>query len=140
MRVLLVVLVNLCAVVGATPQGRLQVEAQRWAEAWEAKDSRSLTALMAERGVRLRLPGEEYMLIKPRQAAAALQVFLGRYGPGETRITRLSPAGETSEEGFAEIRWVTGSPGMTDPVIFTLFVGYTLEGGSWSVSEIRVLF
>jgi hypothetical protein len=121
-------------------QARLNVEASAFAEAWTLMDTDALMAMMAERGIRLRLPGEEYELLQPRRARAALKVFLHRYASGEVEINRTSPTGEGSREGFAEIRWTTGSPGSAEPVIFWIFVGYELVEGRWAVTEIRVLF
>jgi hypothetical protein len=95
---------------------------------------------MAREGIRLHLPGEDHQLIRPHQARAALDVFLRQYSSGRTEVSRISPTGEGSEEGFAEVRWVTGSPGLAEPVIFTVFIGYGLTGDGWVVTEIRVLF
>jgi len=121
-------------------QTRLSRETALFAEAWVGRDVRALGDLMAEGGIRLHLPGEEHQLIRPRQAQAALEVFLGQYNPGRVEVNRISPTGEGSEEGFAEIRWITGSPGVAEPVIFTVFVGYGLAESGWAVTEIRVLF
>ena len=120
-------------------QGGLQGEAVRWAQAWTGKDSHALAGFMAGEGIRLHLPGEEHLSIRPRQAEAALRVFLRSYEAGEASITRVSPIGGGAREGFAEIRWVTGSPGSREPVIFTLFVGYALGDEGWAVTEIRIL-
>jgi hypothetical protein len=95
---------------------------------------------MAADGIRLHLPEEEHVLIRPRQARAAMDAFLERYGAGETRLTRAPLAGGSTDRGFAEIQWNTTSPGLPDPVIFTLFVGYVLKNDRWTVTEIRVLF
>lgn len=121
-------------------QARLNVEASAFAEAWGRKDTDALVVMMAERGIRLHLPGEEYELLQPRRARATLQVFLHRYATGEMEINRTSPTGGGSREGFAEILWTTGSPGSAEPVIFSIFVGYELVEGRWAVTEIRVLF
>jgi hypothetical protein len=123
-----------------SPQPALEAEAVRFAEAWSASDTESLSRLLAEDGIRLHLPEEEHVLIRPRQARAALDAFLGRHGRGEARVTRASLAGGSLDRGFAEIRWATRSPGLPEPVIFTLFVGYSLEDDRWTVTEIRVLF
>ena len=123
-----------------SPQPALEVEAASFAEAWSGKDTRFLSGLMAEEGIRLNLPGEEHILIRPRQARAALDAFLDRHGSGEARVTRASMAGGSLDKGFAEIRWSTSSPGLPEPIIFTLFVGYSFENDRWTVTEIRVLF
>jgi len=134
-------LLTLCALLpGGVLQSILEGEALRFAHAWENEDVELLGEIMQEDGIRLRLPGEEHVLIRPRQARAALSAFLGRYAGGEAQITRVSLAGGDPAKGFAEIRWRTGSPGVTEPVFFTLFVGYSFENENWAVTEIRVLF
>jgi hypothetical protein len=122
-------------------QSALEAEADRFAHAWAEKNVRQLGELMAEAGIRLHLPGEEHQLIRLRQARAALGTFLERYAGGEANVVRVSAAEGGSEKGFAEISWTTGSPGATEPVIFTLFVGYALiDAEGWTVTEIRVLY
>ena len=135
---LLMVLAGLLAY--PPPQSVLDGEAERVALAWSGKDVDQLAGLMAEGGIRLHLPDEEHIKIRPRQARAAIASFLGRYGTGEAAVTRVSLAGETAAKGFAEIRWKTSSPGLSDPVIFTLFVGFLQSDDRWTVTEIRVLF
>jgi hypothetical protein len=125
---------------GPVLQIPLEREAARFAQAWEGEDTRLLGEVMASGGIRLHMPGEQHVLIRPRQAQAALEAFLGRYEGGETAVTRVSMAGGDSGKGFAEIQWRTGSPGVPEPVIFTVFVAYALESGRWVVTEIRVLF
>ncbi len=136
---ILVAILSLAA-AGLASQPALETEAERFAEAWSSSDTEFLTRVLAEGGIRLHLPGEDHVLIRPRQARAALEGFLGRHGPGEALVTRASLAGGSTEKGFAEIRWTTSSPGLPDPVIFILFVGYSLENDRWTVTEIRVLF
>ena len=121
-------------------QSALEVEAGRFARAWGAGDAQALGRSMNPAGIRLHLPGEEHMLIQPRQAQAALRTFMGRYPGGDARVTRVSLAGGDPRKGFAEIRWRTRAQGMGEPAMFTLFVAYSLEDESWLVTEIRVLF
>jgi hypothetical protein len=125
---------------GTALQSVLDGEALSFAQAWERQDTRLLGEVMAGNGIRLHLPGEDHVLIRPRQARAALGAFLRRYAGGEAQIMRVSLAGGNPEKGFAEIRWRTDSPGVAEPVVFTLFVAFAFENESWSVSEIRVLF
>ena len=121
-------------------QSPLEGGALTFAQAWEREDLRFLEEAMAEDGIRLHLPGEEHVLIRPRQARAALGAFLERYSEGEAQVTRVSLAGGDPGKGFAEISWRTGSPGVPEPVSFTLSVAFASEDESWSVTEIRVLF
>lgn len=94
---------------------------------------------MVETGIRLHLPDEEHLLIRPRQAQAALEEFLNRYAAGEALLPRVSLAGDDGQMGFAEIRWQTTSPGLSEAVTFTVFLGYALKDERWTVTEIRVL-
>lgn len=123
----------------APPQSVLEVEASRFAQAWGAGDAVALGRTMNSAGIRLHLPGEEHMLIQPRQAQAALRSFMGRYPGGDARVTRVSLSGGDPRKGFAEIRWRTRAQGVGDLSTFTLFVAFSLEGEVWRVTEIRVL-
>jgi hypothetical protein len=125
---------------GPAAQSILEGEALRFAQAWVGEDLSLLGEIMAEDGIRLHLPGEDHVLIRPRQARAALGAFLDRYSGGEAELTRVSPGVGDPGKGFAEIRWQTGSPGVPEPVILTLFVAFSLVDDRWSVTEIRVLF
>jgi len=122
------------------PQSMLEGEALSFLQAWESEDTRLLGDFMAPEGIRLQLPGEEHLLIQPRQAQAALSAFLRHYSGGEAQISRVSLAGGGSEKGSAEILWKTGSPEVAEPVTFTLFLAYAFENERWLVTEIRVLF
>ena len=121
-------------------QAVLGREALEFAGAWVGKDAAFLGEAMATKGIRLHLPGEVHQVIRPRQAKAALLAFLGRYTAGEASVVRVSETGAPPGKGYAELTWTTSSPGITEPVIFTLFVAYAFENEGWSVSEIRVLF
>ena len=134
-------LVILAALLSYAPgQTALEAEARDFADAWEGEDTGQLRDAMIGKGIRLHLPGEDHVLIRPRQAQAALDAFLDGYSGGEARVSRVSLAEGDLEKGFAEIRWRTGSPGVTEPVIFTLFVAFAFQHESWAVTEIRVLF
>ncbi len=95
---------------------------------------------MRSEGIRLQLQGEEHVSIKPKQAQAALKDFLYRYPARESKVIEVSAAVGDPALGFAEISFQTGAPGLPDPVIFSLFVGYALENDTWRVTEIRVFY
>jgi len=120
-------------------QSTLEEEATLFAGAWTDKDAAALRDRMVATGIRLHLPEEEHVLIRPRQAQAALEEFLSRYGDGEASLSRVSLAGDEGKAGFAEIRWQTTSPGLSEAVTFTVFLGYSLNDERWTVTEIRVL-
>jgi len=67
-----------------------------------------------------------------------LKDIMARNPGGEARISRVFQGGGGPTGGFAEIRWWTRSSGTTEPVIYTIFVGFTLKDETWMVSEIRV--
>lgn len=121
-------------------QSVLREEATRFATAWSGKDTGGLARVLSSGGIRLHLPGEDHLILPPRQAEAALGAFLERYEGGEAVVNRVSPSGAGADRGFAEIRWRTGSPRVSEPVDFTVFVGYAFRNGGWHVTEIRVLF
>lgn len=123
----------------APVQSVLEAEAGRFAQAWSAGDAQALGRSLNPGGIRLHLPGEEHMLIQPRQAQAALRSFLEKYAGGEARVTRVSPAGGDPGKGFAEVRWRARAQGIGEPVMFTVFVAFSLESEGWRVTEIRVL-
>ena len=125
---------------GPPPQVAMEADAQRFAEAWISKDSGYLSGSMLDEGIRLHLPEEEHLLIKPRQAGAALSAFLKLYADGNAEVTNVSQAKGDQRKGYTEIRWTTASPGVPEPVIFTLFVAFALEDDAWRVTEIRVFF
>lgn len=124
---------------GQDLQRTLEEEASAFAKAWKEKNAAGLRDCMLGSGIRLRLPDEEHLLIRPRQAQAALEEFLNRFARGETLLSRAALAGDEGQMGFAEIRWETSSPGLSGPVTFTVFLGYALHDGRWTVTEIRVL-
>ena len=121
-------------------QPSLEEEARTFAQDWAAQDAEALGEVMAEGGIRLHLPGEEHNLVSPRQAKAALTAFLERYEGGDVRISRVALTGESPDRGYSELAWATGSPGVTGPVRFTVFVAFSARGDEWVVTEIRVLF
>jgi hypothetical protein len=134
-------LLALSASFGPGPaQPALEGEVARFAAAWDAGDLQVLGKAMRAEGIGLHLQGEEHVSIKPKQAQAALRSFLDRYPGGESEVTKTSTAGGDPVLGFAEITWRTRAPGLPDPVIFSLFVGYALEGDTWRVTEIRVFY
>lgn len=120
-------------------QGALEEEATVFAQAWKEKNSAGLRDRMLGTGIRLHLPDEEHLLIRPRQAQAALEEFLNRYAGGEAVLSRAALAGDDGQMGFAEIKWRTSSPGLSEAVTFTVFLGYAVHDGRWTVTEIRVL-
>lgn len=124
---------------GPDSQNTLDEEAAAFARAWTEKNGAELRTRMVETGIRLHLPDEEHLLIRPRQAQAALEEFLNRYAGGEALLPRVSLAGDDGQEGFAEISWQTTSPGLSEAVTFTVFLGYALNDERWTVTEIRVL-
>ena len=120
-------------------QSGLDRAAGELARAWGAGDSEAVAAAMATGGVGLHLGGEAHTLLSVRQARAALGEFLEARAAGELRTVRVVELGGTPPEGFAELRWETVVRGTSQPVVHTVFVGYTQLGGGWWISEIRVL-
>lgn len=120
------------------PRSALEAEARRFAQAWSNGDVQTLAGAFHPKGIRLNLPDEAHMRIQPRQAQAAIRSFLQRHPGGDARVTRVSLAGGDPHKGFAEIRWRARAQGIGEPVLFTIFVAFSLESGGWRVTEIRV--
>ncbi len=117
----------------------LRARAEWFARAWAQRDASALGEALLPQGIRLKLPGEEHILIPPRQAEAALHSFMEGYEGGVTTVSQVSLAGGDPRKGFAEIRWETRGIGGPDRVEVNLFVGFGLEDDVWRVTEIRVL-
>jgi hypothetical protein len=120
-------------------QRDLEGEALRFARAWVAGDVRSLEGMLQSGGIRLHVQGDLYPAVDIHRAGVALRALLERYPGGELDLRRVSQGSGAAARGFAELQWRTRVPGSGESVIFTLFVAYALESGSWRVTEIRVL-
>ncbi len=120
-------------------QSVLEEAALRFARAWGAGDGVVVEGMMREEGIRLYVLGEENRSLLPRQARAVLQDFLERHGGGEPELVRTAVAQGDRRQGYADLRLPTRAPGASGPVIFTVFVGFALEGRGWVVAEVRVL-
>lgn len=120
-------------------QPDLRARAEWFATAWAQRDASALGGALLPQGIHLKLPGEEHILIPPRQAEAAIRSFMEGYEEGAARVSQVSLAGGDPRKGFAEIRWETRGLGGPDPVVVNLFVGFGLEDDVWQVTEIRIL-
>jgi hypothetical protein len=128
------------ALLQAAPlQGELEGEAVRFGEAWAGGDLESLESMLSLDGIRLDLQGAVYPSVPAARALGALRSFLGRYPGGEVSLTRVSRASGESSKGYAEFRWRTLVAGTGEAVIFTLFVAYSSDDQTWTVTEIRIL-
>jgi hypothetical protein len=123
----------------AAPDPTLEDAAVRFVRAWADGEGKTLEGMMREAGVRIHLLGEDHRSISPRQARAALEDFMKRYPQEELRLTRTARAEGDPNLGLAELRLSPRAPQGGGPVIFTLFVGFALEGGEWVVTEVRIL-
>lgn len=124
---------------GAGHQAVLQEEALRFVRAWVNGDDGSLASMLVAQGIRLQLQGDLYPSVDLRRGVEALRAFLGRYPGGEAELMRVSQASGTPGAGFAEFQWRTRVAGTGEGVIFTLFLAFAMEEGTWIVTEIRVL-
>lgn len=122
-----------------TQQGALEQEAIRFARAWVEGDFRDLESMVVPEGIRLHIQGDLYPAVDLKRALAALRGFLGKYAGGELEVMRVSGSSGEEIRGFVELQWRTQIAGTGESAVFTLFVGFALEGGGWMVTEIRVL-
>ncbi len=120
-------------------QPSLEEAALRFAGAWSRGEGEVLQSLMRREGIGLFLPGEEHSLVRPRLARAALVDFLTRLRGGDPRLVAVSFSEGDPNKGSAELHLPSGAQGAAGPVIFTVFLGFALEGGAWRVTEVRVL-
>jgi hypothetical protein len=116
----------------------LESEAARFCQYWNSGDPDGLGQMMLATGIRLRIPGEEHVSISVRQARAVLNDIMARNPEGEAEIIRVYQGGGGPTAGFAELRWLANPSGTRELVAHTVFVGFILADGAWTVSEIRV--
>jgi hypothetical protein len=117
----------------------LEDEAVRFARAWVDGDVRGLERMLVARGIRLHLEGDLYPDVDARRAGTTIRTLLEKYRPGEVEVLRVSESTGPTPRGFADLQWRTQVAGTGESVIFTLFVAFAMEGGGWTVTEIRVL-
>jgi hypothetical protein len=123
---------------GQTQRG-LEARAEWFARTWTEENAAALGSALLSQGIHLRLPGDEHVLIEPRQAEAAIRSFLQRYEGGEARVSQVSLTGGDPRKGFAEIQWQTRDLATSEAAVVTVFVGFGLEGETWRITEIRIL-
>lgn len=117
----------------------LEAMALHFARAWVNGDIRDLESMISPSGIRLHIHGDFYPSVTVPRAVSALEAFLSRYPGGEAELVRVSQSSGTGTHGFADLQWRTVVAGTGEAVIFTLFVGLTMEADTWTVTEIRVL-
>jgi hypothetical protein len=120
-------------------QQPLEEEAIRFAGAWVDRNLDDLESMMVPDGIRLHIQGELYPAVDLRKALAAIDGFLEKYAGGEVEVLRVSSSSGEESRGFTELQWRTRILGTGESVVFTVFVGFSLEGGAWKVTEIRTL-
>ena len=117
----------------------LGATAARVAALWSQADVVGLAELGASEGIRLQRFDQRYLPVSGRQASAALREFFAARRTGGARVTRLADVGGQPARAFAELDWTPDPEGPAGPERFVLFVGLTLEGAGWRISEIRLL-
>ena len=128
-----------CFPTSPSPQSTLEDAALRFARAWFQGGGGGLERLMKAGGIRLHLPGEEHRSVPPRQARAALDDFLKRHPGSEPRVIRATTSEGDPRRGLAELRLEPRAVEGGEAVIFSLFVGFSLEPDGWVVTEVRIL-
>jgi hypothetical protein len=135
-------MIVLAAALGVASPVRAQADldsaASAFARAWRSNDADAIVAALAPDGVRLQLVGERASGVPARQARAALSEFLGSRATGSLDGPRLQELGGTPERGAAEFRWQTVVKGTSEPMMHTIFVGFTRGDAGWRIDEIRV--
>jgi hypothetical protein len=77
-------------------------------------------------------------MLAGRQARAALAEFLASRSSGRLDEQRSGELGGTPARGSAEFRWQTVVDGTSEAMVHAIFVGFTRDGTSWRITEIRV--
>jgi hypothetical protein len=110
----------------------------RLGRAWASGDMDQFSRYLSRQGIYLRLGGFDRASLSARLAEAALRDFLRGFEQGQVQLVRtVLLAGQP--RGFAEFRWQTRVPGTSHAMTQFIFMGLTLEEGSWRVSELRIL-
>lgn len=136
---LLLVLASVLPPPAGAAQSALDQAARDFAEAWRSHDIRAVRDALDHGGVRLRLDGSDHGWLETPQAVAAIDGLLGRLSGGRVRTHRTESLGGDPPRGYTELRWVTVARGTTQPLAYTVFVGFTRREEGWRVDEIRVL-
>jgi hypothetical protein len=119
----------------ARAQSELAPEVERARAAWLAHDAGAL--VQHSDTVRLRLPGiAESASVRPEQAAR----LLGRYfDPCEERSFELVGVRElAADHAYAEVARVYVVRGTDEEIEETVFMGFRLIEGNWSLREVRI--
>jgi hypothetical protein len=117
----------------------LQTAARSFAGLWAEGDASAISAVLHRDGVLVALLGVEYGTLDRRNAEAALRDFLQHHEATSATLARASEVGGTLDRGFAEIRWEAVAPGTSEPLRYTVFTGFVLDGEVWRVTDLRVL-
>lgn len=138
----------LCVVllVGALPGGALPASGQdglddaiqEFTLAWSEANIDGLSSNFAPT-LRLDLPERQFNVLSRRQAAAAIDAFLGGRVTSKMEVLRRSETGKDAGAGFAEIRWSSRVDGTANETTYIIFVAIVESDGAWQIEEIRVL-
>ena len=136
---LLLLSFSVASPIAAQDTAGMQRTLERFLDAWRGGDPGALEAVLRVEGVALRMEAAAHGPIRPRQAAAALVLYMGERDGGEFTVNRVSHAGGEPERGFAEVEWTTVVKGTSEAVGYTVFVGLERAASGWMVQEIRIL-
>jgi NOL1/NOP2/fmu family ribosome biogenesis protein len=135
-------LLGVLAVIGESEaclgQG-LEEAASTFAEQWARGRTGAMQDQLASGGVRIQWQGRPLGTLDPRHAGASIREYLGGREAVAARVSRVEEVGGDPPKGYAEIRWESRVMGTSEVVTRTIFVAFVTEGGTWRVTELRVL-
>jgi hypothetical protein len=106
--------------------------------AWARGASGDIAALIAERGVSMKVEGEPAGPLATRQAKAVLRRLFDDVETISVTLTSKKVLPGKPERAYLELLWTRRARGTTIPERATVFVAVVSEPG-WRISEIRLL-
>lgn len=119
-----------------TPPAEL---ARSFARAWEGRNERAISPLLAAGGVRLRLESEGYGGVEPRRVIAALQSYWSDRSSTEVSVRNVALADREPSRAYGELDWKGVNDVTGEPFEATIFLGFSRGTDGWTVDEIRTI-
>jgi hypothetical protein len=112
---------------------------QRVAQLWSAGDASALVSLAPSRGPILLDTGNGIESVNSRHAGAALRALFGDRETVAARPVRVTLAGGAPPRGFGELSWSYRTRGSPSTQTRSVYVGAAWDGGSWRITELRMM-
>ena len=109
----------------------------RLTQAWNRADAGAIASFASREGVSIEIGGMRVGSLPARQVGAALRRLFDCCETLAARSASPKIVGGSPKRAFVEITWTTRARGTTVPERSTVFLGLSLEGDRWRVTEIR---